>query len=67
MYKSCIIITGQLICRKGLHVYLDQAEYHAIEEGQYEEEYEGGGCGPQTAELILFNGIVCAAQSKIQF
>lgn len=53
--------------RKCLRVYLDQADYHAIEERWYEEEYEGGGGEPQAAELILFHGIVCAAQSKTQF
>ncbi len=51
--------------QRGLHVYLDQAEYHVKEDRRYEEEYEGGGCGPQSAELIFF--IKCAAQIKNLF
>lgn len=61
---STLSFLVQLKCRENLHIYLDQAEYHAIEERGYEEEYEGGGCGPQAAVLILLNGSVCAAQSK---
>lgn len=36
-----------------MHVHLHKAEDHAVEESGYEEEYEGGGHGPQAADLIF--------------
>lgn len=45
-----------------MHVYLDKAEDHAVEESGDEEEYEGGGHGPQAADLIFLQGIVNAVQ-----
>lgn len=43
-----------------LHVYLHKADYRAVEESGYEEEYEGGGHGPQAADLIFLQDIICA-------
>lgn len=43
--------------------YLVQAEYHIIGEREYEEEYEGGGCGPQAAKVI-FSGVIYATQRE---
>lgn len=45
-----------------MHVYLHKAEDHAVEESGYEEEYEGGGHGPQAADLIFLQGIIYAVQ-----
>lgn len=45
-----------------LHIYLHKAEDHAVEESGYEEEYEGGGHGPQAADLIFLQGITYAVQ-----
>lgn len=45
----------------GLRVYLYKADYCAVQEGGYEEDDEGGGHGPQAAELIFLQVTVCAA------
>lgn len=45
-----------------VHIYLHKAEDHAVEESGYEEEYEGGGHGPQAADLIFLQGIIHAVQ-----
>lgn len=45
-----------------MHIYLHKAEDYAVEESGDEEEYEGGGHGPQAADLIFLQGIIYAVQ-----
>lgn len=47
-----------------LHVYLYKADYRAVEESGYEEDDEGGGCGPQAADLIFLQAIICAVHHE---
>lgn len=56
----------KLKCRKcKLHVYLKKADNNAIEEREYEKEYEGGSCGPQAAKIVFSGDIIPTQITKI--